>query len=131
VAYIYKIHHLPTSEPSLVPFLAGKFASLGLSALTVSAAASDFAIPESGGPPLGDAGDRVESKWPMTAVYTSPTHRGQGVAKMLIRAALGFAGVAVEGADHDPSGECGGREALQGPGLRGCWEMYAGRGVSE
>ncbi len=39
MAYIYKIHHLPTSDPTLFPFLAGKFASLRLSALTVSASA--------------------------------------------------------------------------------------------
>lgn len=39
MSYVYKIHHLPTSDPALVAFLAGKFASLRLSALTVSAAA--------------------------------------------------------------------------------------------
>ncbi|KAE8452150.1 hypothetical protein EG329_001617 [Mollisiaceae sp. DMI_Dod_QoI] len=38
-SYIYKIHHVPTSDDSLLPFLAGKFASLRLSALTVSATA--------------------------------------------------------------------------------------------
>ena len=37
--YIYKIHRLPTSDPVLLSFLAGKFAALRLSALTVSAAA--------------------------------------------------------------------------------------------
>ncbi|KAH9220437.1 hypothetical protein DL95DRAFT_383367 [Leptodontidium sp. 2 PMI_412] len=36
MAYTYKIHHLPASDPILLPFLAGKFASLRLSALTVS-----------------------------------------------------------------------------------------------
>ena len=46
MSYIYKIHHLPTSELDLLSFLAGKFAALRLSALTVSAAAfsSTFAI---------------------------------------------------------------------------------------
>jgi ribosomal protein S18 acetylase RimI-like enzyme len=39
MSYIYKIHHLPTSDPLLLSFLAGKFAALRLSALTVSAAA--------------------------------------------------------------------------------------------
>jgi ribosomal protein S18 acetylase RimI-like enzyme len=39
MSYIYKIHHLPTSDPVLLSFLAGKFAALRLSALTVSAAA--------------------------------------------------------------------------------------------
>ncbi|KAG4443737.1 hypothetical protein IFR05_000826 [Cadophora sp. M221] len=39
MAYTYKIHHLPASDPTLLPFLAGKFASLRLSALTVSAPA--------------------------------------------------------------------------------------------
>ncbi|KUJ22441.1 uncharacterized protein LY89DRAFT_680588 [Mollisia scopiformis] len=38
-SYTYKIHHLPTSDATLLPFLAGKFASLRLSALTVSATA--------------------------------------------------------------------------------------------
>jgi GNAT superfamily N-acetyltransferase len=37
--YTYKIHLLPASDPDLFPFLAGKFASLRLSALTVSTAA--------------------------------------------------------------------------------------------
>ncbi|CZT47330.1 uncharacterized protein RSE6_07873 [Rhynchosporium secalis] len=48
MAYKYKIHHLPNSGPdaALLPFLAGKFASLRLSALMVSSAAfsSTFAI---------------------------------------------------------------------------------------
>jgi len=46
MSYIYKIHHLPTSDPALLTFLAGKFASLRLTALSVSAAAfsSTFAI---------------------------------------------------------------------------------------
>ncbi|TVY46219.1 hypothetical protein LOCC1_G002529 [Lachnellula occidentalis] len=46
MSYIYKIHHLPTSDPTLLAFLAGKFASLRLTALSVSAAAfsSTFAI---------------------------------------------------------------------------------------
>jgi len=39
MSYIYKVHLLPASDPSLLPFLAGKFASLRLSALTVSAPA--------------------------------------------------------------------------------------------
>ncbi|CZR50759.1 related to GNAT family acetyltransferase [Phialocephala subalpina] len=38
-SYIYKIHHVPASDENLLPFLAGKFASLRLSALTVSAPA--------------------------------------------------------------------------------------------
>ncbi|TAQ89239.1 hypothetical protein B7494_g2448 [Chlorociboria aeruginascens] len=32
-SYTYKTHHLPTSDPALLSFLAGKFASLRLSAL--------------------------------------------------------------------------------------------------
>jgi GNAT superfamily N-acetyltransferase len=36
---VYKIHLLPATDPVLQPFLAGKFASLRLSALTVSAPA--------------------------------------------------------------------------------------------
>ena len=46
MSHIYKIHHLPTSDPTLLAFLAGKFASLRLTALSVSAAAfsSTFAI---------------------------------------------------------------------------------------
>ena len=46
MSYIYKIHYLPTSDPALLSFLAGKFAALRLSALTVSAAAfsSTFAV---------------------------------------------------------------------------------------
>lgn len=38
-SYTYKIHHVPTSDDQLLPFLAGKFASLRLSALSVSAGA--------------------------------------------------------------------------------------------
>lgn len=46
MSYIYKIHHLPTYDPTLLAFLAGKFSSLRLTALTVSASAfsSTFAI---------------------------------------------------------------------------------------
>lgn len=46
MSYIYKIHHLPTTDLDLLSFLAGKFAALRLSALTVSAAAfsSTFGI---------------------------------------------------------------------------------------
>ena len=150
MSYIYKVHHLPTSDPMLLAFLAGKFAALRLTALTISTAAfsSSFAIEsvltpsqwtsrlkgqslhtfiavayapstrpeeqtintgdwigsatllgpftkakyhliESGGPEPGE--DDVEDKWQMTAVYNSPTHRGKGVAKTLIKAALDFA----------------------------------------
>lgn len=153
MSYVYKIHHLPASDPVLAPFLAGKFASLRLSALTVSAPAFSstfeiesvftasqwisrlrrpllhtfvavaypadtppelqtidagdwigsatllgpftkraFAIPESGGPEVGE--DNVESKWQMTAVYNSPVHRGKGIAKMLVQGAMDFAGEA-------------------------------------
>jgi len=46
MSYIYKIHHIPTSDPTLLAFLAGKFAALRLTALSISAAAfsSTFAI---------------------------------------------------------------------------------------
>ncbi|KAL2064769.1 hypothetical protein VTL71DRAFT_3908 [Oculimacula yallundae] len=169
MAYTYKIHHLPTTspdqDPTLLPFLAGKFASLRLSALTVSSSAfsstfaieslftssqwisrlrrpllhtfvavayspstlppdsqqqaqnetqtigrgdwigsltllgpftsSEFDIPESGYSATDSEGieidDSSESKWQITAVYNSPLHRGQGVAKMLIQAAMDFA----------------------------------------
>jgi GNAT superfamily N-acetyltransferase len=37
--HVYKVHLLSASDPALLPFLAGKFASLRLSALTVSAPA--------------------------------------------------------------------------------------------
>lgn len=150
MSYIYRIHHLPTSDPVLVPFLAGKFASLRLSALTVSALAfsstfeyesafaasrwisrlqrpllhtfvavayaagtpielqtvdagdwigsatllgpftrESFEIPDSGGPEVANDGE--ESKWQMSAVYNSPLHRGNGIAKMLIQEAMEFA----------------------------------------
>jgi ribosomal protein S18 acetylase RimI-like enzyme len=39
MVYIYKVHHLPLTDPILIPFLAGKFASLRLSALSSSPAA--------------------------------------------------------------------------------------------
>ena len=39
MAYVYKVHLLPTADTTLIPFFAGKFASLRLSALTVSAPA--------------------------------------------------------------------------------------------
>jgi GNAT superfamily N-acetyltransferase len=151
MSYIYKVHLLPASDPALLPFLAGKFASLRLSALTVSAPAfsstfeiesafkaSDwierlqrplvhyviavayapntkpeqqtidagdwigsatligpitkeaYEIPESGGPEIGR--DDVETRWQMTAVFNIPMHRGKGIAKILISAALEFAG---------------------------------------
>jgi GNAT superfamily N-acetyltransferase len=147
MSYIIKVHHLPTSDTELLFFLAGKFAALRLSALSVSAAAfsSTFAtestftatqwvarlkrplvhtfiavayapsalpeqqtidagnwvgmanlmgpvskpryfLPESGGPAIGEDGE--ETKWQMTAVYNSPEHRGQGIAKTLIKGVL-------------------------------------------
>jgi GNAT superfamily N-acetyltransferase len=39
MSYVYKVHILPASDTILLPFLAGKFASLRLSALTISAPA--------------------------------------------------------------------------------------------
>lgn len=46
MSYIYKTHHLPTSDPTFLGFCAGKFSSLRLSALTTSPGAfsSTFAI---------------------------------------------------------------------------------------
>lgn len=149
MAYVYKVYHLPTSDPQLLAFLAGKFAALRLSALTVSAISfsSTFAyesgfsaskwvarlsrprlhtfvavayaseskpeeqtidrgdwvgsatlmgplpkakyeLVESGGPEIGE--DDVETKWALTAVYNSPSHRRKGVAKMLISNAIHF-----------------------------------------
>lgn len=38
MANVYKVYHLPTSDLQLLAFLAGKFAALRLSALTISAA---------------------------------------------------------------------------------------------
>jgi ribosomal protein S18 acetylase RimI-like enzyme len=52
-------------------------------------AKENYELRESGGPEIGD--DSVESKWHMTAVFNSPNHRGKGVAKMLIQAAVDFA----------------------------------------
>ena len=150
MSYIYKIHHLPTSDPALLAFLAGKFAALRLSALTVSASSfsstfeiesafnaphwvkrlqrpsthffiavayspnappeqqtidagdwvgsvtllgafpkDKFELTKSGGTVIGE--DDVESKWQITAVYSSPGHRGKGLAKLLIRGAEEFA----------------------------------------
>jgi ribosomal protein S18 acetylase RimI-like enzyme len=150
MSYIYKIHSLPLSDRSMLPVLAGKFASLRLSALLGSPSAfsstydiesgftvqdwierlerplihniiavayepgseskqqtidggdwvgsatllgpypkSSYMLCDSGGPE--PAGDDVESKWQMTAVYNSPEHRGKGIAKMLIQSAMDFA----------------------------------------
>lgn len=150
MSFIYKAHHLPTSEPTHLVFLAGKYSALRLSALTDSAAAfsstfehessftpdewvtrlregsrhffivvayaantgperqtidggawvgsatllgpfskEDYVSPESGGPEVGDDGS--ESKWQMTAVYTSPSHRRKGLANLLIKAVEEFA----------------------------------------
>lgn len=54
----------------------------------------EYVIEGSGGPSVG--GDE-EGKWQMTAVYNSPAHRGRGIAKMLVREAMGFAGANGEG----------------------------------
>ncbi|KAF4637731.1 hypothetical protein G7Y89_g337 [Cudoniella acicularis] len=150
MSLIYKIHHLPTSDHLLLAFLAGKFSSLRLTALTVSAAAfsSTFALESKFSSPQWitrlsrqgihtfiavaytpgtlpeqqtiDAGDWIgsatllgpkpkldyelkesgeevpgeddeEGKWQMTAVFSAPEHRGRGVAKMLVEAAVDFA----------------------------------------
>ena len=47
--------------------------------------------PESGSPEVG--GDDEETKWQMTALFTSPSHRGQGLAKSLIEAGKAHARV--------------------------------------
>lgn len=49
---------------------------------------SKFQLLDSGGSAVGP--DETESKWHMTCVYNSPAHRGRGIAKNLIRAALDF-----------------------------------------
>lgn len=45
--------------------------------------------PESLGPVVGS--DEEETKWQMSGLYTSPKHRGKGLAKMIIRAATDYA----------------------------------------
>lgn len=47
--------------------------------------------PESGSPETGE--DEEETKWQMTALFTSPAHRGQGLAKSLIEAGKVYARV--------------------------------------
>lgn len=47
-----------------------------------------YDLPESGGPEVGS--DDMETKWQMTSVYSSPSHRGKGVAKLLILGALDY-----------------------------------------
>lgn len=47
--------------------------------------------PESGTPEAGL--DEQETKWHMTALYTSPEHRGRGLAKSLIEGAKAYARV--------------------------------------
>ncbi|KAF7981792.1 hypothetical protein HWV62_31885 [Athelia sp. TMB] len=52
----------------------------------------DYSLaPESGSPEVG--GDAEETKWQMTALFTSPSHRGQGLAKSLIKAGKAYARV--------------------------------------
>jgi ribosomal protein S18 acetylase RimI-like enzyme len=63
--------------------------AIGSATLLGPFAKEDYELRESGGPEIGD--DNVESKWHMTAVFNSPNHRGKGVAKMLIQAAVDFA----------------------------------------
>lgn len=51
---------------------------------------ASYQLPEeSGGPELGS--DAEESRWQMTALYTSPEHRGKGLAKNIIRTAMAYA----------------------------------------
>jgi GNAT superfamily N-acetyltransferase len=45
--------------------------------------------PDSGAPLFGS--DDVETKWQMTAVFASATHRGRGLGKMLIQAGKDYA----------------------------------------
>ncbi|KAF8194332.1 hypothetical protein K438DRAFT_1827773 [Mycena galopus ATCC 62051] len=50
----------------------------------------DYALPlDSGAPPFGS--DDTETKWQMTAVFASSTHRGRGLGKMLIQAGKDYA----------------------------------------
>ncbi|KAK7001823.1 N-acetyltransferase domain-containing protein [Favolaschia claudopus] len=52
--------------------------------------AHEYALPpQSGAPPFGS--DDTETKWQMTAVYASASHRGRGIGKMLVQAAKDFA----------------------------------------
>jgi len=69
--------------------------AIGSATLLGPFAKEDYELRESGGPEIGD--DNVESKWHMTAVFNSPNHRGKGVAKMLIQAAVDFAEKEAEG----------------------------------
>lgn len=47
--------------------------------------------PESGSPEVGS--DKEETKWQMSALFTLPAHRGQGIAKTLIEAGKAYARV--------------------------------------
>ncbi|KAK7050526.1 N-acetyltransferase domain-containing protein [Favolaschia claudopus] len=50
----------------------------------------EYALPpQSGAPPFGS--DDTETKWQMTAVYASASHRGRGIGKMLVQAAKDYA----------------------------------------
>ncbi|KZP26202.1 hypothetical protein FIBSPDRAFT_661086, partial [Athelia psychrophila] len=48
-------------------------------------------VPESGSPEAG--ADDEETKWQMTGLFTSPEHRGKGLAKRLIEGAKAYAGI--------------------------------------
>ncbi|KZP07268.1 hypothetical protein FIBSPDRAFT_657819, partial [Athelia psychrophila] len=48
-------------------------------------------VPESGSPEAGP--DEEEAKWQMTALFTSPEHRGKGLGKSLIKGAKAYAGI--------------------------------------
>ncbi|KZP21902.1 hypothetical protein FIBSPDRAFT_787712 [Athelia psychrophila] len=48
-------------------------------------------VPEAGSPEAG--ADEEETKWQMTALFTSPEHRGKGLGKSLIKGAKDYAGI--------------------------------------
>lgn len=146
MAYVYRVFCLPTDDPILLAYYAGRLSALRLSALQTAPASfgstfareskftakqwyaflrrplihyfvavaypaatapedqtldtgdwigcsvfigatpkAIFEIPASGGPEVGS--DEEENKWHMTFLYSSPLHRGKGVAKMIINGA--------------------------------------------
>lgn len=60
-----------------------------------------YELKDSEGPDLGADGqaEGEETRWHLTALYADPGHRGQGVAKQLVNAAVAFA------KGYDPSKE--------------------------
>ncbi|KAJ6554979.1 hypothetical protein DFH09DRAFT_1494011 [Mycena vulgaris] len=77
------------ASPVEAPGLAGHW--VGSAILRGPFSERDYALPTDGGAPPPASNDEGETKWQMTAVFASATHRGHGLGKMLIQAGKDYA----------------------------------------